>query len=105
MLVGLTKLRRTLAAARHYPQALLFLGAFLLYSDGIQTVFATATVFGQEELGLSVATLTLVVLGVQFAAAAGTLVFKYVADGLVVLTSRYGPLRYSGMAHLSGPEN
>lgn len=77
--VGLKQLRRTLGKARTHPQALLFLAAFLIYNDGIQTVISLASVFGQEELGLSISTLTTVVLMVQFVGIPGVYLFKYVA--------------------------
>ena len=77
--VGLKQLRRTLGKARTHPQALLFLAAFLIYNDGIQTVISLASVFGQEELGLSISTLTTVILMVQFVGIPGVYLFKYVA--------------------------
>lgn len=77
--VGLKQLRRTLGKIRGHRQALLFLAAFLLYNDGIQTVIALASVFGQEELGLSMSTLTTVILMVQFLAFLGAILFNYVA--------------------------
>lgn len=82
LVVGLRQLRHTLMNARSHPHALLFLAAFLLYNDGIQTVIALAAVFGQEELGLGMATLTGVILMVQFVAFFGALGFKYVAQVL-----------------------
>ncbi len=80
--VGLKQLRLTLGKARGHPQALLFLGAFLLYNDGIQTVIALAAVFGQEELGLGMTTLTTVILMVQFIAFFGALLFNYLAQAV-----------------------
>ncbi len=80
--VGVRQLARTLARARRYPQTLLFLAAYLLYNDGIQTVIALASQFGQEELGLPVSTLTAVILMVQFVAFAGALAFDRVAAAL-----------------------
>lgn len=77
--VGVRQLRRTLARVRRYPQTVLFLAAYLLYNDGIQTVIALASQFGQEELGLPISTLTAVILMVQFVAFAGALVFNRVA--------------------------
>jgi len=77
--IGLKQLRRTLGKARTHPQALLFLAAYLIYNDGIQTVISLASVFGQEELGLGIATLTTVVLMVQFVGIPGVYLFKYVA--------------------------
>ena len=73
---GFRQLRRTLAQAKGHPQLLLFLCAFLLYNDGIQTVIALSSQFGQEELGLSVSTLTTAILMVQFVAFFGALLFN-----------------------------
>lgn len=76
---GFTQLRSTIGKARAYPQTLLFLVAFLIYNDGVQTIITLSSQFGQEELGLPIATLTTVVLIVQFVGYPGTLLFKYVA--------------------------
>jgi UMF1 family MFS transporter len=67
---------------RLYPQTVLFLVAYLLYNDGIQTVIALASQFGQEELGLPISTLTSVILMVQFVALFGALAFNRVAEVL-----------------------
>lgn len=80
--VGLRELRHTLGRLRDYPQTLLFLLAYLFYNDGIQTVIALSSQFGQEELGLSIATLTTVILMVQFVAFFGSVAFAYVARAL-----------------------
>ena len=80
--VGIKQLWHTLVKVRSHPQALLFLAAFLLYNDGIQTVIALASVFGQEELGLSMSTLTTVILMVQFIAFFGAVLFKYLARAI-----------------------
>lgn len=76
---GFRQLRHTLVSARAYPHTLLFLGGYLLYNDGIQAVIALSTQFGQEELGFSIATLTTVILVVQFVAFLGALGFGYLA--------------------------
>jgi UMF1 family MFS transporter len=80
--VGFRQLRRTLGRARRYPQTVRFLVAYLLYNDGIQTVIALAAQFGQEELGLPIATLTAVILMVQFVAFGGALLFDRVAEAI-----------------------
>ena len=76
---GFRQLRRTFAQAKGHPQLLMFLGAYLLYNDGIQTVIALSSQFGQEELGLSVSTLTTAILMVQFVAFFGALLFNELA--------------------------
>lgn len=63
----------TLREARRYPQTLLFLGAYLIYNDGVQTVITLASTFGALELKLSQSVLISAVLMVQFVAFAGAL--------------------------------
>ncbi|WP_432547656.1 MFS transporter [Kineococcus sp. SYSU DK004] len=69
----------TLRGLRRYPQVWRFLLAYLVFNDGIQTVIAAASVYGQEELGFSSAQLITTVLLVQGVAFAGALVFGAVA--------------------------
>jgi UMF1 family MFS transporter len=76
---GLKQLGHMLGGLRRYPQTLLFLLAYLLYNDGIQTVIALASQFGKEELGLELSTLTATVLIVQFVALFGALIFNFIA--------------------------
>ncbi|HJZ68128.1 MAG TPA: MFS transporter [Blastocatellia bacterium] len=76
---GFNQLRHTIKSARHYPQTLLFLIAYLLYNDGIQAVIALAAVFGAEELKLEESTLVQVILMVQFVAFFGSLLFNWVS--------------------------
>lgn len=77
--IGFKQLWETIGKARHYPQTLLFLGAYLLYNDGIQTVIALASQFGAEELKLDQSTLISAILLVQFVAFVGALAFGRVA--------------------------
>ncbi|MFY0409494.1 MFS transporter [Solicola sp. PLA-1-18] len=69
----------TLRELRNYPQTLLFLLAYLLYNDGIQTVIGSAAVYGQEELGFETSFLITAILLVQFVAVAGALLFGRLA--------------------------
>lgn len=80
--MGFKQLRHTLRDIRKYPQTFLFLAAYLLYNDGIQTVIALSSQFGQEALGLSIATLTSVILMVQFVAFFGALLFERIAQAI-----------------------
>lgn len=80
--IGFKQLIATLRAARHHPQTLLFLMAYLLYNDGIQTVITLSSQFGQEELHLPIATLTTVILMVQFIAFFGSLIFNFIAKAI-----------------------
>lgn len=73
------QLWHTLRGLRHQPQTLLFLLAYLLYNDGIQTVITASSIFGQEELGLDSQQLMTTILLVQFVAFFGALVFGRLA--------------------------
>lgn len=73
------QLLRTLRHMLGYKQTLLFLCAYLLYNDAVQTVITMASVYGQEELHLGLDTLTTAILMVQFVAIAGSLLFERLA--------------------------
>ncbi|MCB0065361.1 MAG: MFS transporter [Caldilineaceae bacterium] len=77
--IGFRQLGHTLRRLPTYPHTLLFLIAYLLYNDGIQTVIAMSTQFGSEELGLGTPDLVQLVLMVQFIAFVGALAFGYLA--------------------------
>ncbi|MCP5114161.1 MAG: MFS transporter, partial [bacterium] len=79
---GLLQLAHTLRGARKLPHTLLFLVAYLIYNDGIQTVITLAAQFGQEELGLEMTVLTSAILLTQFVAFFGAIGFKYVAAAI-----------------------
>jgi UMF1 family MFS transporter len=81
--VGFRQLGRTLRELRGYPLTLAFLGAYLIYNDGIQTVISQASLYGTEELKLSQDILVPTILMVQFLAFGGAL-------GLGALARRIG---------------
>jgi len=78
--IGFTQLFRTLGHLRGYPQTLLFLLAYLLYNDAIQTVITLASQFGNDELKIPLSTLTLAILMVQFVAFFGAMLFNWIAS-------------------------
>ncbi len=78
--IGFTQLFRTLAHLRGFPQTLLFLLAYLLYNDAIQTVITLASQFGNDELKIPLSTLTLAILMVQFVAFFGAMIFNWIAS-------------------------
>lgn len=65
----------TLKELRRYPVALTFLAAYLFFNDGIQTVIASAAIFGEKELGFDTGVVLGAYLLVQFVAVGGALVF------------------------------
>ena len=65
----------TLRDMRRYPVALTFLVAYLFFNDGIQTVIASASTYGIEELEFSTGTVLATYLVVQFVAVGGALAF------------------------------
>lgn len=77
--IGFTQLRHTFGNLPKYPHTLLFLSAYLLYNDGIQTVIALASQFGAEELAMETSQLVQLILMVQFIAFFGALGFGYLA--------------------------
>ena len=77
---GFKQLRETISHSRSYPNTLLFLLAYLLYNDGVQTIIAMSASFGRELLGLSMSTLTTAILMVQFVAFGGTFIFRLCAS-------------------------
>jgi UMF1 family MFS transporter len=74
------QLVHSLKSLGNYPQAAMFLIAFLLYNDAIQTVIALASQFGSDELKIPQSQMTLAILMVQFVAFFGSLGFNWVAS-------------------------
>ena len=70
----------TLRDMRNYPMTLTFLLAYLFYNDGIQTVIASASVYGEKQLGFGTSTLIATILLVQFVAFGGALLFGKLAE-------------------------
>lgn len=70
---GFRQLWHTLKSMRAYPLTLLFLAAYLIYNDGIQTVIALSATYGTKELRLADEVLVPTILMVQFLAFFGAL--------------------------------
>jgi MFS-type transporter involved in bile tolerance (Atg22 family) len=83
---GFRQLATTMREMRAFPLTLWFLGAYLLFNDGVQTVIALSATYATEELGLEQSVLTGAILMVQVVAIAGAL-------GLGRLAGRYGAKR------------
>jgi UMF1 family MFS transporter len=74
------ELVHTLREVGRYPQTTVFLIAYLLYNDAIQTVIALSSQFGSDELKIPQAQMTLAILMVQFVAFFGAIGFNWVAS-------------------------
>ncbi|MGY1683466.1 MFS transporter [Geodermatophilus sp. SYSU D01176] len=83
---GFRQLVTTMREMRAFPLTLWFLGAYLLFNDGVQTVISLSATYATEELGLEPSVLTGAILMVQVVAIAGAL-------GLGRLAARYGAKR------------
>jgi UMF1 family MFS transporter len=85
--IGFKQLRGTMRELRHFPETMKFLGAYFLYNDGIQTVIAVSSTFAAAPLlrgglELDLATLTTVILIIQFTAFFGALFWGRLAGWL-----------------------
>jgi MFS transporter, UMF1 family len=79
LLDGFRQLGHTLRRMRAYPLTLAFLGAYLIYNDGIQTVITLASVYADKELHLSQSVQVQTILMVQFLAFGGALLLGRLA--------------------------
>ena len=77
--VAFRQLAHTLRDTRGYPQTLLFLVAYLIYNDAIQTVLAVAAQFGSDGLGMPIFQVTSAYLMAQFVGIFGTIGFGRLA--------------------------
>ena len=77
---GFSRVWNTMMKIRRLRQLLLFLAAFFLYNEGIQTVIQMATIYGRQELHLSTAALMVTLLIVQIVAFLGAMLFARISD-------------------------
>jgi UMF1 family MFS transporter len=83
---SLRQLGRTLAELRRYPRTLMFLIAYLIYNDGVQTVINNSAAYASEALKLDKTVQISAILMVQFMAFFGALL-------LGALARRFGSKR------------
>ncbi|WP_199241443.1 MFS transporter [Halorubrum sp. ARQ200] len=95
VVTAVRRLRTTAADMREYPDLLLFLGAFLLYADGIGTIIRMASIYGSEigigRTGIVGALVLVQFLGVPFAFLFGSLPGRRIglaAGGIALTTKR-----------------
>jgi len=79
MAIAFRQLAHTLRDTRRYPQTLLFLVAYLIYNDAIQTVLAVAGQFGSDGLKMPILQVTAAFLMAQFVGIPGAIGFGKLA--------------------------
>ena len=79
LITGIRQLRRTLTKARRLPDTLIFLVAYLVYNDGIQTVIVLAGQFAAVELKLGYASVLGAFLLTQVVGIPGAIGFQRIA--------------------------
>lgn len=79
IVMGFERIAHTMRKMRSLKQMGLFLLAFMIYNDGIQTVIAMATIYGSDELGFDTLTLMGALLMIQFVGVAGSQLFAMLA--------------------------
>ena len=77
--VAFRQLAHTVRDTRRYPQTLMFLAAYMIYNDAIQTVLAVAGQFGSDGLKIPISQLTTAILMAQFIGVFGAVGFNKLA--------------------------
>lgn len=77
--IAFRQLAHTLKDARRFPQTLLFLAAYMIYNDAIQTVLAVAGQFGTDALKIPISQLATAILMAQFVGIFGAMGFGKLA--------------------------
>jgi len=80
--LGIARTWRTTRQLIGFPQLLLFVGAFLFYNDGVQTIIRITPVYASETLDLSTTTIAAVFVVIQLVAFFGALGFGWLAERL-----------------------
>jgi UMF1 family MFS transporter len=89
--IALTGVMRTFRELRHYRQAFVFLLAFLVYNDGIQTIIRMATTYGAE-IGLDDNAMIGALLVTQFIGIPFAFLFGALADRIGAKRAVFGGL-------------
>ncbi len=76
---GLRKTWETTRMIARYRNVLIFLVAYMIYNDGVQTVIRMAAIYGKDELHFSAGTLFGTLLMVQFFGIGGALLMSRIA--------------------------
>ena len=85
--IGFSRMFRTAAQLKNFPQLGLFLIAYMLYNDGVQTTINISSAYASGTLDLSVTDIALTFLVVQFVAFGGALLFGWLSGRLGIRRS------------------
>ncbi len=77
--LALSELGRTFRGIRRFKVVLVYLGAYVLFNDGVQTVIAIAGAFAADTIGIPLAFNMAAILIIQFVAAGGAMAFAWLA--------------------------
>jgi UMF1 family MFS transporter len=77
--IGFIRTFATAAKLRTFPQLLLFVVAFMLYNDGVQTTINVSAAYASDTLNLDITTIAITFLVVQFVAFGGALLFGWLS--------------------------
>ena len=77
--MAISELGRTFRGVRRFKVVLAYLGAYLLFNDGVQTTIAIAGAFAADIIGIPLAFNMATILIIQFVAAGGARVFAWLA--------------------------
>lgn len=104
--LGISRVWKTIRKLRQFRHLVLFLAAFLVYNEGIQTVIQMSTMYGKQELHLSTMTLMMTLLLVQAVAFIGALLLAWISERIgakraviVTLTGWSGVVIYAYFIH------
>lgn len=78
--IGFSRTLQTTRRVGQFRHLVLFLLAFMLYNDGIQTVIDMSSIYGTQELKLSTTTLMVTLLIIQIIATGGAMLFSWIAQ-------------------------
>ena len=76
---SVAELVKTFREVRRFKVVVVYLGAFLLFNDGVQTVISIAGAFAADTLGIPLAFNMATILLIQFVAAGGAMLFAWLA--------------------------
>lgn len=77
---GFKKIKETMKAVSAHRNVLLFLVAYMIYNEGVQTVIRMSSIYGKDELGLPTSVLLGALLMVQFVGIGGAVFMSWVAQ-------------------------